>query len=89
MRLLLAEEKKNTLLDRCADASCPSLGRYACPGKLLALSELSLLVAVLVSKYRVRFPEGDDGSRVEDEMIDQFTALPGPLDLIFEARKHA
>ncbi|MCJ1373406.1 hypothetical protein MMC20_004634 [Loxospora ochrophaea] len=64
-----------------------ALGRYACPGKPLALSELSLVVALLVSKYYIRFPDNDNGSRVEDDMKDQFTALPGPLDLVFELRK--
>ena len=63
------------------------VGRYACPGKPLALSELSLVVALLVSKYYIRFPDNDNGSRVEDDMKDQFTALPGPLDLVFELRK--
>ena len=63
------------------------LGRYACPGKLLALSEMALLTALLVSKYYIRFPDGDNGSRVEKDMKDQFTALPGPLDLVFEPRE--
>ena len=63
------------------------IGRYACPGRQLALTEMSMLMALLVSKYHIRFPSGDDGSRVERDMKDQFTALPGQLDLIFEPRQ--
>ncbi|KAL9089692.1 MAG: hypothetical protein Q9159_002420 [Coniocarpon cinnabarinum] len=63
-----------------------ALGRYTCPGKLLALSEMSILVSTLVSQFRFAFPPGDDGWRVEGLMRDQFTALPGQLDLVFEKR---
>ncbi|KAL9051482.1 MAG: hypothetical protein Q9162_005984 [Coniocarpon cinnabarinum] len=63
-----------------------SLGRYACPGRMLALSELSFVTAILISKYTFRFPGLDDGGRVERDMIDQFTALPGQLDLVFQRR---
>ncbi|PHH64775.1 hypothetical protein CDD81_4037 [Ophiocordyceps australis] len=60
-------------------------GRYTCLGKALALSELRVVTALLVSKYRIRFPHGEVGESVERDLRDQFTAAPGNLDLVFEA----
>jgi len=67
-------------------SSPPLLGRYTCIGKNLALSEIRVVTSLLVSKYHIRFASNDDGSRVERDMKDQFTAAPGQLDLMFELR---
>ncbi|KAF6241864.1 hypothetical protein HO173_000576 [Letharia columbiana] len=60
-------------------------GRYSCIGKKLALAELSIVVALIVSKYHIRFPPGEDGSWVVRDMRDCFTAKPGQLNLVFDA----
>ncbi|PHH68650.1 hypothetical protein CDD82_375 [Ophiocordyceps australis] len=62
-------------------------GRYTCLGKALALSELRVVTALLVSKYHIRFPQGEAGESVERDLRDQFTAAPGGLGLVFEARE--
>ena len=64
-----------------------SQGRYSCVGKNLALAELRYVTALLVGKYIIEFAPREDGSRVEGNMKDQFTAAPGALNLIFKARK--
>ncbi|KAK5991667.1 Cytochrome P450 monooxygenase notG [Cladobotryum mycophilum] len=61
-------------------------GRYTCVGKSLALSELRVVAALLVSRYHIHLPPGDNGTRVEKDMQDQFTAKPGKLDLVFIPR---
>ncbi|MCJ1455714.1 hypothetical protein MMC28_006070 [Mycoblastus sanguinarius] len=59
-------------------------GRHGCVGQRLALAELSIVVALLVSKYRIHFPAGENGAQVVDDMKDCFTAKPGQLNLVFE-----
>ena len=43
-------------------------------------------MALIVSKYNVEFAPGEDGVRVVKEMKDEFTAVPGRLDLVFKPR---
>ena len=62
-----------------------SIGRYACVGKNLALAELRFVTALLVSNYDINFAPGEDGTRVCEDMKDQFTAAPGKLELVFTA----
>ncbi|KAL8825844.1 MAG: hypothetical protein Q9170_007636 [Blastenia crenularia] len=52
----------------------------------LAISELQVTIALLVSKYHVKFAPGEDGARAVEEMTDRFAVLPGPLSLVFEKR---
>ena len=54
-------------------------------GKNLALREISYLVASIVSKYEVGFAPGEDGTRVWMDMRDEFTAVPGRLELVFRS----
>jgi cytochrome P450 len=61
-------------------------GRYSCVGKTLALTQLRFVTALLVRKYVIKLPLGEDGSRVERDMRDQFTATPGDFDLQFMIR---
>lgn len=62
-------------------------GRYNCIGKNLALAELRFVTALLVIKYDVSFAEGEDGKFVDGDLMDQFTATPGRLRLVFRERK--
>lgn len=61
-------------------------GRRACVGKGLALTQIRLVTAKLLSKYKVRFAPGVDPDAVERDMRDQLTAQLGRVDLLFEAR---
>lgn len=49
--------------------------------------EMQYVVSMLVSKYDVRLAPGEDGKRMVEDMVDQFTAAPGKLQLVFERRK--
>lgn len=48
--------------------------------------ELRAVTALLVSKYDVCFAPGEDGRSVEEDTLDQFTANPGELRVVFRAR---
>jgi hypothetical protein len=45
---------------------------------------MRLTVAILLSQYSIRLASGTE-MRVEADMRDQLTPLPGDLELIFEA----
>lgn len=64
-------------------------GRYGCIGKALAKKNLTYVTAILISKYDVELAPGEDGSRFWADMKDDFTAVPGRLDLVFKLRKTA
>lgn len=55
-------------------------------GKKLALVELRIVTALLLSKYEIAFAPGEDGTRCWQDMKDQFTAAPGKLELLFTPR---
>ena len=44
------------------------------------------VVALLASKYDICYAPGEDGRAVERDMVDQFTASPGQLRLVFQTR---
>lgn len=62
-------------------------GRTSCVGKNLALAEIRLVTASLLSRFRVCFAPGDNGDAVERDMRDQLTGNPGDLNLVFEPRQ--
>lgn len=61
-------------------------GRTSCVGKALALTEIRMVTASLLSVFRVKFAEGDNGEAVERDMRDQLTGNPGDLILAFTPR---
>lgn len=61
-------------------------GRTSCVGKNLALTEIRMVTADLLSAFDVRFAPGDNGEAVELNMRDQLTANPGDLSLVFTPR---
>lgn len=64
-----------------------SQGRFVCVGKALALNEMRLIVALLVTKFHVEFWDGaDQGKQLFANLKDQFTAAPGKLELRFRPR---
>lgn len=69
------------------DAFIPfSTGPFNCIGKNLALMEMRLLTARLITKFDVAFAPGEDGSDLLQSR-DYFTATPNPLHLVFKMRK--
>lgn len=50
------------------------------------MSNVTYLVALLISKYDIEFSPDDDGTRVIRDMRDNFTMNPGRLDLVFKLR---
>jgi cytochrome P450 len=61
-------------------------GRTSCVGKSLALTEVRMVTAHLLSNFHISFCPGDDGEAVERDMRDQLTATPGKLNLVFRKR---
>ncbi|KAF2875739.1 cytochrome P450 [Massariosphaeria phaeospora] len=59
-------------------------GRTSCVGKQLAMIQLRLVTASLLTKYHIRFSSPDVAGLVERDMKDQLTAKPGVLSLVFE-----
>ena len=48
--------------------------------------ELRIVTSLLMSKYDVRFVDGDDGSGLERDTKDAFATVPGELRLVFQRR---
>ncbi|KAI4595497.1 hypothetical protein KJ359_006843 [Pestalotiopsis sp. 9143b] len=66
-----------------------SLGHHSCLGRLLAMDTMRYVISTIVKKYQFRLAPGETGSRVFDDMADQFTANPGKLALNFRFRKES
>ena len=62
------------------------IGRSSCVGKNLALDELRFVAALLVLGFEVRMAEKQESERVIADMVDQFTAVPGQIELRFLQR---
>jgi hypothetical protein len=58
-------------------------------GKQLALMELRLVIALLVTKFSIEFAPGEDGERLLNESKDFFTISIAGLDLVFTPRAAA
>lgn len=63
-----------------------SQGRFNCVGKALAMREMRFVIAILIQRFQVDFPEHDKGETLFDNLKDQFTAAPGKLKLRFHIR---
>jgi cytochrome P450 len=59
-------------------------GAHSCLGKQLALIELRFVTARLVTQYDLRFADVENSRETISNIKDCFTALPGPLRLVFE-----
>ncbi|KAI1323412.1 benzoate 4-monooxygenase cytochrome P450 [Xylariaceae sp. FL0255] len=78
--------KSELVLDKRAFAPFGS-GRTSCAGKHLAMAQLRLFAAGLLSRYNITFAPGErNGEAVERDMRDQLTASPGRLNIVFEKR---
>ncbi len=79
---MVCNTKEKGLIERASR----SVGRASCVGQGLATTQMRLVLASLVQKFRIRFLPGEDGKEVVRDMKDQLTAQPGRLTLMFEAR---
>ncbi|KAL3442746.1 cytochrome P450 monooxygenase [Aspergillus insuetus] len=64
-------------------------GPYSCVGKQLALMELRLVAAEILTRYNVRFAEGQKPDVFLESCHDTFTLATGPLELVFEKRRES
>ena len=62
-------------------------GPYGCIGKQLALQNMRIVVAMLVTRFDMRFADGEDGSSLIDGSLDTFTLRMKSLMLVFADRK--
>ncbi|KAL3476861.1 cytochrome P450 [Aspergillus californicus] len=61
-------------------------GSKSCIGRALAMNDLMLLTAHIVSQYEMRFPPGETGESVLTDWTDNFTSTLGRLRLVFKMR---
>ena len=67
------------------DAWAPfSMGPMGCIGKSLAMMELRVVTAKLVTKFDLSLAPGEDGKRIMYKTKDHFTVDPGDLEIIFK-----
>ncbi|KAI9708526.1 MAG: hypothetical protein M1820_003988 [Bogoriella megaspora] len=62
------------------------MSRRICVGKDPAITQIRLVTAALLLKYRMRFAPGEDGEAVLRDMRDQVTAQAGIVKVVFESR---
>ncbi|KAI1812196.1 cytochrome P450 [Poronia punctata] len=61
-----------------------SSGRHSCAGKQLAMAEMRILVSVVVSQFSFSLsPSLVNKTSAVDDWADNFTAIPGKLELVF------
>ncbi|RDW77473.1 cytochrome P450-12 [Coleophoma cylindrospora] len=63
-----------------------SAGPYSCIGKQLALMELRVVVARIITQFDVSFAPGEDGTNLMTKTRDVFTLDVAPLMMIFMKR---
>lgn len=61
-----------------------NLGRHSCPGKNIAMMELRLVIATLVTTFDVSLAPGETGKGLTENLSDCFTALAGEVYLKFK-----
>ncbi|CEL09984.1 hypothetical protein ASPCAL13111 [Aspergillus calidoustus] len=62
-------------------------GGKSCIGRALAMNDMMLVAAHVVSRYKMRFPPGETGDSVFNDWTDNFTSTLGRLRLVFEMRQ--
>ncbi|KAF9468211.1 cytochrome P450 [Collybia nuda] len=64
-----------------------STGPSNCVGKNLAWMEMRMLACLLLQKFDMRFEDGYNPKRWEEEMLDYFVMLKGRLPIVLTPRK--
>ncbi|KAI5120330.1 hypothetical protein M0805_000390 [Coniferiporia weirii] len=63
-----------------------SHGPANCAGKMLALTEIRCVTALLLQRFEMRFAEGYDVRRWNEDMEDSFVLTVGPLPVVLSVR---
>ncbi|KAH8115860.1 high nitrogen upregulated cytochrome P450 monooxygenase 2 [Phellopilus nigrolimitatus] len=63
-----------------------SAGHANCAGKNLALAEMRAVVALLMQRFEMRFADGYDPRRWEEDMVDLFVMKPTELPVVLSLR---
>lgn len=66
-----------------------SYGPANCAGKMLALSEIRSITALLLQRFEIKFEPGYDPARWEKEVNNYFVFRQGPLPVVLSMRSHA
>lgn len=61
-------------------------GKYACPGKNLAMMEMAMVISRVALRYNLEFPSDAVADRFENGSLDTFTMTVPSLPLIFTRR---
>ena len=70
-----------------ASAFVPFAGGFAnCVGKNLAIVEMRMVVALLVQKFDMRFADGYDSRKWEENLEDWFIVKTGELPVVLSPR---
>jgi len=80
------EEKSELVLDKRAFIPW-GYGAHACAGKQLALNEMKITIAKLVSEFELEIGESDDDKKWESEWKDYSMVKIGECPLKFNVRK--
>ncbi|CAN8106130.1 unnamed protein product [Discula destructiva] len=61
-------------------------GKYACPGKNLAMMEMMMVISRVALRYQIGGLKKDIAERFENEALDTFSMTVPPLPLVFKRR---
>lgn len=64
-----------------------STGPSNCVGKNLAWMEMRMLACVILQKFEIRFADGYDPKRWEEEVLDYFVMVKGKLPVVLTPKK--
>lgn len=63
----------------------PPVGKGACIGKNLSLTDIRIVAAFLLTTFAIDFAPGEDAKKMFTEACDYFTTSPGPLRLVLRS----
>ena len=63
-----------------------STGPTSCPGKMLALMEMRMVVSVIVSRFDLKLDPSYNPQKWYEDMGDYFTMVKGPLPTLLSLR---
>lgn len=82
----LADQSDHGILERSAFIPF-SFGPANCVGKAFAMSEMRLVIALLVTKFDMAFPQGYDPARWDNELEDRLLFTRGDLPVVLTVRE--
>ncbi len=87
MRQSAEEKESDVKYSTNADAFIPFAGGFAnCVGKNLAIVEMRMVVTLLMQKFDMRFAEGYDSRKWEENLEDWFVIKTGELPVVLSSK---